>query len=141
MSILFTVESSKYSILPKVKKRFDEILFCKNNVIDIQEELQNLSDSNCSFEKFITKKQELNHAVTSLYSMIQKLEDMGVMIKSVDEGLLDFPSIRYDEEIWLCWKFGENQVKFWHGKEEGFMGRKPIPQEGFEYVDDFADLR
>jgi hypothetical protein len=140
MSILFTVDKAN-TILPKVKKRFDEILFCKNNVIDIQEELQNLSDSNCSFEKFITKKQQLNHAVTSLYSMIQKLEDMGVMIKSVDEGLLDFPSIRYDEEIWLCWKFGENQVKFWHGKEEGFMGRKPIPQEGFEYVDDFADLR
>ena len=140
MSILFTVDQAN-TILPKVKKRFDEILFCKNNVIDIQEELQNLSDSNCSFEKFITKKQELNHAVTSLYSLIQKLEDMGVMIKSVDEGLLDFPSIRYDEEIWLCWKFGENQVKFWHGKEEGFMGRKPIPQEGFEYVDDFADLR
>jgi hypothetical protein len=140
MSILFTVDQAN-TILPKVKKRFDEILFCKNNVIDIQEELQNLSDSNCSFEKFITKKQELNHAVTSLYSMIQKLEDMGVMIKSVDEGLLDFPSIRNDEEIWLCWKFGENQVKFWHGKEEGFMGRKPIPQEGFEYVDDFADLR
>ena len=140
MSILFTVDQAN-TILPKVKKRFDEILFCKNNVIDIQEELQNLSDSNCSFEKFIKKKQELNHAVTSLYSMIQKLEDMGIMIKSVDEGLLDFPSIRYDEEIWLCWKYGENQVKFWHGKEEGFMGRKPIPQEGFEYVDDFADLR
>ena len=140
MSILFTVDKAN-TILPKVKKRFDEILCCKNNVMDIQEELQNLSDSNSSFEKFIKKKQELNHAVTSLYNMIQELEDMGVMIKSVDEGLLDFPSIRYDEEIWLCWKFGESQVKFWHRKDEGFMGRKPIPQEGFEYVDDFADLR
>jgi hypothetical protein len=140
MSIIFTVDKAN-TILPKVKKRFDEILCCKNNVMDIQEELQNLSDSNSSFEKFIKKKQELNHAVTSLYNMIQELEDMGVMIKSVDEGLLDFPSIRYDEEIWLCWKFGENQIKFWHRKEEGFMGRKPIPQDGFEYVDDFADLR
>ena len=140
MSILFTVDKAN-TILPKVKKRFDEILCCKNNVMDIQEELQNLSDSNCGFEKFIKKKQELNHAVTSLYNMIQELEDMGILIKSVDEGLLDFPSIRYDEEIWLCWKFGESQVKFWHRKDEGFMGRKPIPQEGFEYVDDFADLR
>jgi len=140
MSILFTVDKAN-TILPKVKKRFDEILCCKNNVMDIQEELQNLSDSNCGFEKFIKKKQELNHAVTSLYNMIQELEDMGIMIKSVDEGLLDFPSIRDDEEIWLCWKFGENKVKFWHRKDEGFMGRKPIPQEGFEYVDDFADLR
>lgn len=140
MFILFTVDKAN-TILPKVKKKFDEILYCKNNVMDIQEELQNLSDSNCSFEKFIKKKQELNHIVTSLYIMIQELEDMGVMVKSVDEGLLDFPSIRYDKEIWLCWKFGENKVKFWHGKDEGFMGRKPIPQDGFEYIDDFADLR
>jgi hypothetical protein len=140
MFILFTVDKAN-TILPKVKKKFDEILYCKNNVMDIQEELQNLSDSNCSFEKFIKKKQELNHIVTSLYKMIQELEDMGVMVKSVDEGLLDFPSIRYDKEIWLCWKFGENKVKFWHGKDEGFMGRKPIPQDGFEYIDDFADLR
>jgi hypothetical protein len=140
MFTLFTVDKAN-TILPKVKKKFDEILYCKNNVMDIQEELQNLSDSNCSFEKFIKKKQELNHIVTSLYKMIQELEDMGVMVKSVDEGLLDFPSIRYDKEIWLCWKFGENKVKFWHGKNEGFMGRKPIPQDGFEYIDDFADLR
>lgn len=140
MFTLFTVDKAN-TILPKVKKKFDEILCCKNNVMDIQEELQNLSDSNCSFEKFINKKQELNHIVTSLYKMIQELEDMGVMVKSVDEGLLDFPSIRYDKEIWLCWKFGENKVKFWHGKDEGFMGRKPIPQDGFEYIDDFADLR
>jgi len=140
MFTLFTVDKAN-TILPKVKKKFDEILCCKNNVMDIQEELQNLSDSNCSFEIFIKKKQELNHIVSSLYKMIQELEDMGVMVKSVDDGLLDFPSIRYDEEIWLCWKFGENKVKFWHGKEEGFMGRKPIPQDGFEYIDDFADLR
>ena len=140
MFILLTVDKAN-TILTKVKKKFDEILYCKNNVMDIQEELQNLSDSNCSFEKFIKKKQELNHIVTSLYKMIQELEDMGVMVKSVDEGLLDFPSIRYDKEIWLCWKFGENKVKFWHGKDEGFMGRKPIPQDGFEYIDDFADLR
>ena len=140
MFTLFTIDKAN-TILPKVKKKFEEILCCKNNVMDIQEELQNLSDSNCSFEKFIRKKQELNHIVTNLYKLIQELEDMGAMVKSVDEGLLDFPSIRYDKEIWLCWKYGESKVKFWHGKEEGFMGRKPIPLEGFEYLDDFADLR
>jgi hypothetical protein len=140
MFTLFTVDKAN-TILPLIKKKFDEVLCCKNNVMDIQEELQNLSDSNCSFEKFIKKKQELNHIVTSLYKMIQELEDMGVMVKSVDEGLLDFPSIRDDKEIWLCWKIGENKVKFWHGKDEDFMGRKPIPQDGFEFVDDFADLR
>jgi hypothetical protein len=73
--------------------------------------------------------------------MIQEIEDMGIMIKSVDEGLLDFPSIKNDEEIWLCWKYGEESIKFWHRKDEGFKGRKPIPQKGFNLIDDLADLR
>jgi hypothetical protein len=78
------------------------------------------------FTPFITKKQELNRAVSKLYETIAELENKGVMIKSVDEGLLDFPSLRFDEEVWLCWKEGENEIKFWHRKDEGFMGRKPL---------------
>jgi hypothetical protein len=75
----------------------------------------------------MVKKQELNTAMSNLYKAIEDLESMGIMIKSVDEGLLDFPSMRFNEEVWLCWKAGEEQVKFWHGKDEGFVGRKPLP--------------
>ncbi len=64
--------------------------------------------------------------MTTFYKSIEELEKMGVMIKSIDEGLLDFPSKRFEEEVFLCWKEGESEIKFWHGKEEGFMGRKPI---------------
>ena len=39
---------------------------------------------------------------------------------------IDFPSKRFDEEVWLCWKYGETEIKFWHEKDSGFMGRKPI---------------
>jgi hypothetical protein len=67
---------------------------------------------------------------------------MGIMIKSVDDGLLDFPCMRFDEEVWLCWKLGETEIKFWHDKEEGFMGRKPLAPKGFlTGEDDLADLR
>ena len=70
------------------------------------------------------------------------MENMGVMIKSVDEGLLDFPSMRFNEEVWLCWKTGETEIKFWHSKQEGFMGRKPLALKGFPIgEDDLTDLR
>ena len=136
----FTLDGAN-SILPEVRRKFDETLSQRSNVIKIQEELQNIIDSESNFEKYFKKKQELNHAVTCLYQMIQEIEDMGIMIKSVDEGLLDFPSIKDHEEIWLCWKYGEERVKFWHHKDEGFKGRKPIPQKGFNLIDDLADLR
>jgi len=44
----------------------------------------------------------------------------------IDDGLLDFPSQRFDDEVWLCWKYGETEIKFWHEKDSGFNGRKPI---------------
>ncbi len=128
--------------LPEVKRRFNTILSQKNYVVALQEELQKTVESGCTLERFIEKKQQLNGEVSNLYKGIEQLEDMGIMIKSVDEGLLDFPSMRFDEEVWLCWKLGETEIKFWHNKEEGFMGRKPLAPRGFlTEEDDLADLR
>jgi hypothetical protein len=57
---------------------------------------------------------------------VQVLDEAGVQVKSLEEGLLDFPSERDGEAIFLCWQVGEPEVAFWHGIEEGFAGRKPL---------------
>ena len=98
----------------------------KNEVQRIQTEMETNPRYMSSFKDYAIKKQELNSALSSFYKSIEDLENMGVMIKSIEEGLLDFPSIRFNEEVWLCWKEGEMEIKFWHGKDEGFMGRKPL---------------
>jgi hypothetical protein len=51
-----------------------------------------------------------------------------VQVKSLEEGLLDFPSERNGEDVFLCWQVGEEKVAFWHGIDEGFAGRKPIDE-------------
>jgi hypothetical protein len=51
----------------------------------------------------------------------------GAQIKSLEEGLLDFPAKRGDEDVLLCWKLGEDEIGFWHGVDEGFAGRRPLP--------------
>jgi hypothetical protein len=114
-------------VLPEVKKKFNLIIAIRDQIIGLQEESQNLIETDASLDKYMIKKQELNTAMLNLYKAIEDLEKMGIMIKSVDEGLLDFPSMRFNEEVWLCWKAGEEEVKFWHGKNEGFIGRKPLP--------------
>ena len=58
---------------------------------------------------------------------VQELEKLGVQVKDLDRGLVDFPAIRDGEEVLLCWQVGEDEVAFWHGLEEGFAGRKPLP--------------
>jgi hypothetical protein len=57
---------------------------------------------------------------------VKVLDEAGVQVKSLEEGLLDFPSIRDGEDVLLCWQVGEERVAFWHGVDEGFAGRKPL---------------
>ena len=56
----------------------------------------------------------------------QEIDAAGAQIKSLEEGLLDFPSRRQGEEVLLCWKLGEDEIRYWHGVDEGFAGRKPL---------------
>lgn len=68
---------------------------------------------------------------------IQKLEDLGCVLKDMNTGLIDFPAVRLGMRVWLCWKLGEEGVAFWHGLHEGFAGRKPVNEKEF-YEDDVA---
>ena len=56
----------------------------------------------------------------------QQIDDAGAQIKSLEDGLLDFPSRHEGELVLLCWKLGEGEIAYWHGVDEGFAGRKPL---------------
>ena len=112
--------------LPDVIKKFEYALAKQNEVKKLEQELGMSISSVNSFEEYIPIKQKLNSAITKFYESVELLENTGVTVKSIENGLLDFPSKRFDEEVWLCWKYGETEIKFWHEKDSGFMGRKPI---------------
>jgi hypothetical protein len=58
--------------------------------------------------------------------LINRIEAYGCVVKDIDLGLLDFPSIREGRPIYLCWKAGEPQLMHWHGTDETFSDRKPL---------------
>lgn len=121
----FTIKDAN-EVLPTVIKKFKNIVNLKDQAVLIQSEMETNPKYMSNFKDYVIKKQELNTVMSNFYKAIEDLESMGVMIKSIEEGLLDFPSIRFNEEVFLCWKEGETEIKFWHGKDEGFMGRKPL---------------
>ncbi len=112
--------------LPNVIKKFEYALAKKNEVTKLEQQLQMSLSATDSFEEYVTLKQKLNSAITKFYESVEILEKTGVVVKSIEQGLLDFPSKRFNEEVWLCWKYGETEIRFWHEKDSGFMGRKPI---------------
>lgn len=127
----FTLEQAN-KLLPSVIQKFDNVVSAKNEVVRIQSDFETNPKYMANFKDYIIKKQELNSAITNFYKAIEDLEATGVSVKSIDQGLLDFPSLMFNEEIWLCWKQGETEIKFWHGKDEGFNGRKPIESVDLE---------
>lgn len=58
--------------------------------------------------------------------LIHRIQDMGVLIKDVNLGLLDFPALKDGREVYLCWQYGEGEIAFWHEVDAGFAGRQPI---------------
>lgn len=69
---------------------------------------------------------EIDRQTGALQRSVGRLQDLGVLVKDLDAGLVDFPSLREGEEVLLCWRVGEDAVEHWHGLDEGFAGRKPL---------------
>lgn len=134
MFTLFTPQTANKA-LPEVRRLFSNILAYKKQAVALQEQVEMIIQSGSQFDQFVKKKQELNIAVSNYYKAIEQLEVTGVVIKDVEQGLLDFPSRKFDQEVWLCWKVGETEIKFWHAKDEGFTGRKPLVPSGFPSQD------
>jgi Uncharacterized conserved protein (DUF2203) len=65
-------------------------------------------------------------AVLALLTAAEQLEAMDIVLRDADRGLVDFPSIRDGEEVYLCWQAGEPRVAFWHDPDAGFAGRQPL---------------
>jgi hypothetical protein len=75
---------------------------------------------------FAEVEEELEPQAAALARCIEQLQAAGALVKDLDQGLLDFPSLREGEEILLCWHLGEDEIGYFHGTDEGFIGRKPL---------------
>jgi hypothetical protein len=71
-------------------------------------------------------------AARTLKSVVEKLTEIGVQIKDPDTGLIDFPTLYRDREVYLCWRLGETGIGFWHHVEDGFKGRQAIDSDFLE---------
>jgi hypothetical protein len=78
------------------------------------------------YSDLVEKKTERDQASAKIVEAISKIQETGCLVKDVDEGLIDFPSMIEGEEAFLCWKLGERRIEYWHGLQEGFAGRKRI---------------
>ncbi len=73
-----------------------------------------------------TPGKEYWDALSTLRRELERLNGFGVLLRDPETGLVDFPSTRDGNPVFLCWRLGEQRVGYWHGGHSGFAGRKPI---------------
>ncbi|HEV2125196.1 MAG TPA: DUF2203 domain-containing protein [Chloroflexota bacterium] len=132
-SRLFTLAEAN-ALLPRVREQLGAIQSRAAQVSALHERL----------EAFREQKRRSGHAVegesrlvlealqeadrigAELRSSIQELLDLGCELKDVQMGLVDFPARREDRTVYLCWRLGEDEIRYWHELDTGFSGRQPL---------------
>jgi hypothetical protein len=122
---LFTPQEAM-RILPDIKIKLRAIMERKKVADTMRDEVERFSLVGFEVPEAKQKTEQLDFIVKDLMTSISELEDLGVKLRDIDTGLLDFPAKRFGEVVYLCWKYGEAGIEFWHTQSEGFASRKQI---------------
>jgi len=124
----FSLEEAQ-EVLPRVKYYLRKAMKLKK-VLDLLNSIEIEYKDGYEFEEegFTTQQKQFHKFSYDFYDAIEKLEEIGVVVKDLDEGLIDFLSIFEGREILLCYQFGETQIEYWHEIEEGYPGRRHIAE-------------
>jgi hypothetical protein len=125
MPVHFFTVAEANALLPQVIAVIREILDARQRILAAQPDLWPV------LEKAIgnggsKKAGELLSEFRRVENGVRELGQMGCILKDINSGLVDFPTIRNGREALLCWRYGEPEVGYWHDAESGFAGRQPV---------------
>jgi hypothetical protein len=130
----FTLEQAEM-LLPVLKSLLKRAMESRQRVHQIEKECRDLKHRIFLSGGLLVdvtaaarRRAETVKAYQAIKDATAEIDAIGVQVKDLDIGLLDFPCLVEDEIVLLCWKYGEEKIKHWHGLEEGFTGRKPIDE-------------
>jgi hypothetical protein len=130
----FTLDEAKM-LLPVLESLLRTAISGKKLMEEVDGELQELSHriflnggTHVDVVAVARRKAERAKAEQRAKDALAEIDSIGVQVKDIDIGLLDFPCEVEGKTVLLCWKMGENSITHWHGTDEGFAGRKLIDE-------------
>jgi hypothetical protein len=139
MPRFFTLQQAE-KLLPEVERAIRDAIALRSEYEDAQEEWQNFSRRvmvlggvRVDHSQALEQKNHRESTALRLKEALERIQENGCVVKDLEMGLVDFPTRYHGEEVYLCWKLGEESIQFWHGVDEGFRGRKPIDQEFLDH--------
>jgi hypothetical protein len=130
----FTLDEAQ-SLLPVLESLLRTAIDSKKLIETVEAELQALNQhiflnggTHVDVIPIARRKAERVKAEQRAKDTLAEIDSIGVQVKDLDIGLLDFPCLVDGRIILLCWKLGEKSITHWHGTQEGFAGRKPVDE-------------
>jgi hypothetical protein len=130
----FTLDEAQ-TLLPVLESLLRTAISGKNLIEEVEAEMQALNQriflnggTRVDVVAVARRKAERAKAEQRAKDALAEIDSIGVQVKDLDIGLLDFPCEVEGRVVLLCWKMGEHSITHWHGAEEGFAGRKPIDE-------------
>lgn len=121
----FTVDEAN-AALPRLRELLEQIMAARRVIVDARPELWPVLKKSIG-NGGSKKAGDLLAEFERLQAAVKAVEDMGIVLKDLDVGLVDFLHRRPDgREVYLCWRYGEPEVGFWHELHAGFAGRKRL---------------
>jgi hypothetical protein len=139
MARRFTLSEAQ-SLIPRVDSLLREAVSLKSDYLEAEHAIQAMAQRVSLMggmivdrDQAIDDKRRRDAVAARLRGAIEQVQEFGCVIKDLDTGLIDFPTLLRGVEVYLCWKLGETKIEFWHGVEEGFRGRKAIDQDFLDH--------
>ncbi len=120
----FTLEQAN-ALVPQLNELLEEMTKLRDKIVTVGQSLQPVVEhaggngGSKAGGEYVLLLQRFNASLSFF-------QELGVELKDLDQGLIDFPSYRDGKLIYLCWKRGETRIQFWHDLESGFAGRQPL---------------
>jgi hypothetical protein len=130
----FTLEEAN-ALLPVVESLLGRAISAKESAERTEREIQSLRQRiflsggmSVSIADVARNRSEAEAEVQRAKDALGELDAIGVQVKDLDTGLLDFPCRVEGELVLLCWRRGESRIEYWHTLEAGFRGRQPVDE-------------
>ena len=132
MSKTFTLSEAQ-TLLPVLEALLKRAQAAGKRAAELGFEMQQLSQRiflsggmHVNVAQAARRRAEREKALKEATDTVAEIDEIGVQVKDLEQGLLDFPCVMEGQTVLLCWKLGEKEIGFWHTPEEGFAGRRPL---------------
>ena len=132
MSKTFTLSEAQ-TLLPVLEALLRKAQAAGTQASELESEMQELTQRiflsggmHVNVVQAARRRAEREKALQEARDTLLEIDEIGVQVKDLEKGLLDFPCMVDGQTVLLCWKLGEKEIGFWHTAEDGFAGRKPL---------------